>query len=314
MSDEQFGRRASLIVAAGAAGLDLSEFHFKFQISAADQESPNAATIRIYNLSAATMLSMRGEYTRVVLQAGYESSFGVIFDGTIKQYRIGKENATDTYIDILAAENDLEYNYGVCNATLAAGSTAQDRLAAAAKGIGVPLGTVDNTLAVSGGTLPRGKVLWGMGRNFMRCAAQSLGATWTITGGKVNVTGLRGYLPGEAVVLSAKTGMIGLPEQTEDGIKVRALLNPKLRIGGLVKIDNAAINQIVQGSGEIKLPMGQIVYNSRAALSFPASIASDGLYRVFVVEYVGDTRGNEWYSDLICLAVDPSSQQVQAVN
>ena len=40
--------------------------------------------------------------------------------------------------------------------------------------------------------------------------------------------------PAEAVVLTAETGLVGAPEQTNDGIKVRCLLNPRLRIGGRI--------------------------------------------------------------------------------
>ena len=39
----------------------------------------------------------------------------------------------------------------------------------------------------------------------------------------------------------------------------------------------------------------------------PAAVAADGLYRVLVVEYQGDTAGNDWYADLTCLAADGSA-------
>lgn len=50
----------------------------------------------------------------------------------------------------------------------------------------------------------------------------------------------RGYLPGEAVVLSAGTGLIGTPKANDKGIEIKCLLNPRLRIGGRVRLDNAA--------------------------------------------------------------------------
>lgn len=320
--DQQWKRKATLIVAAGDDGLDLSELRFKFVIRQSDEESPNTATIRVYNLSDDTMRKITGrapvEYTRVILQAGYEySAFGVIFDGTIKQFRKGRENATDKYLDILAAMGDIEYNFGVCNSTLAAGSTHEDRLKAIAAGMGLDVGQV--TPLNTGGVLPRGKVLWGMGRALMRCEAATRGATWSVQNGKVDVVSLTGYLPGEAVVLSALTGMVGIPEQTDQGIRVRCLLNPKLRIGGLVQIDNASINQTMQadlrasGFESRELPGGaQLAYDRNAGLQFLASVASDGFYRVYVVEYAGDTRGKEWYSDIICLAADKSSGTVKA--
>jgi hypothetical protein len=325
MTDALFGRRASLTIAAGGSALDLSEFHFRFQISAADFESPNSAVIRVYNLSRDTVRSLVGptsEYTRVVVQAGYENgAFGVIFDGTIKQWRVGKENATTTYLDILAAENDVEYNFGVGNVTIAAGTTAIDRMTQIAQAMGLSLGDLDPRIT---GVVPspRGKVAWGNARLQMRSLSKSLGATWNIEGGKINVTTLQGYRAGEAVVISPATGMVGVPEQTDQGIKVRALINPRLRVGGLVQIAADSINATSQADlradgvfQQRNLPIGQVVYNSRyGATAYYANVSTDGFYRVYAIDYSGDTRGQEWYADLICLAVDISSQTVQAKN
>lgn len=318
--DQQWGRKSSLLVAGSDDAIDLSDMHFRFRVSNADQESPNTAVIRVYNLSPDTVRRITGrtpvEFTRVILQAGYAgTSVGVLFDGTIKQFRKGRENATDTFLDILAAAGDIEYNFGVCNSTLAAGSTPNQRVTAIASQMG--LGVVDPSV-YTGGILPRGKVLWGMGRALMRCQANTRGATWSIQDGKAQLTPLDGYLPGEAVVLSAASGLIGIPEQTEQGVRARCLLNPKLRIGGLVKIDNASITQISQADLKASgfpvsgLPVGQVPFDRYAGLQLPADIAADGIYRLYVAEFEGDTRGVPWYADIIGLAVDPSSNKVLA--
>lgn len=323
MNGQQWIRKAALIVAdAAGEGLDLSELRFKFKVAASDNESPNTATIRVYNLADDTVKKIIGrtpvEFTRVVLQAGYENAaYGVIFDGTIKQFRRGKENATDSYLDILAAEADIEFNFGVLNSTIAAGSTAQTRVAQAAQQMGLQLGNAPALAA--GGTLPRGKVFWGMGRAMLRTEAMNVGATWNIQGGKVNVVPLDGYLPGEAVVLSAATGLIGIPEQTEQGIRARCLLNPKLQIAGLVQIDNASINQTSQadlrasGFPTRNLELGQIAYDKYAGTpQMFADVTADGFYRLYVVEFIGDTRGQEWYAELVGLAADTSTKKVLA--
>ncbi len=303
-------RKSSLIVAIGEEGLDLSEMHFKFHIQDSDEQSPNTATIRVYNLAAETVKQIQGEYTRVILNAGYQNgNYGVIFDGTIKQFRRGRENATDTYLDILAAHGDIEYNFSVISKTIAAGATDSSAIInTISEGMNLP---VDNKLGPTGGVLPRGKVLWGMNRDLMRQMVRSQGATWSIQNGRIQVIPLTGYLPTEAVLLTANTGMIGLPEQTDEGIKVRSLLNPKLDIGGTVKIDNSSINQ-TSAQGQNALPVGQLAYNQNAAVQFLADVTNDGLYRLYVVEHIGDSRGQEWYSDMICLAVDQSIGQVKA--
>lgn len=315
----QYLRKATLIVGEkdGEEGIDLSELRFRFRICQSDFERPNTADIRVYNLSREKIMALTSgkvEYNRVVLQAGYQNAdFGVIFDGTIKQFRIGRENQVDTYLDILAAHGDLPYNFAVINKTLAPGSTYLDRVNATCDAMQLKLDKRSaDVMRATGGTLPRGKVMFSLGRVQMRHAVKSNNASWSIQNGKVVVTPIDGYREGEAVVLNSQTGMIGVPEQTEQGIMVRCLLNPKFEIGGLVKIDNASINQTI-AQQSVKLTAGQSRYDSRISQEqYLANVESDGYYRVFVVDYIGDTRGREWYADLTCLAVDKSSKKVLA--
>lgn len=288
------------MLAAGGKALDLSQMRFRFEVRAADVETPNTCYVRVYNLKDETVNVAIKEYTRVVVQAGYEDgNFGVIFDGTIKQFKKGKESNTDTFLEIMAADGDLGYNFGVVNKTLAAGSSPQDRAQALADAMGAGLDKNANQyLQSTGGILPRGKVLFGLAREFMRDLTVSTASRWSIQNGTVTIIPLTGYLPGDVVKLTARTGLIGIPEATDGGIQVTTLLNPLLTVGNRVQIDNKSINQTT-----IK-EQGFPQYN---ALSFPASTDRDGFYRVLVVEHSGDTRGQEWYSHLVCLAVDPSA-------
>lgn len=320
MSTEQYKRKATLVVGrperlsnnpsayVPGSALDLSEFHFTFSTVQQDVESPSNCSIRVYNLSRQTLDNLtKNEYSTVVLQAGYEGRYGVIFKGTLKQFRIGKESATTTYLDLLASDGDQAYNYSVVAKTLAASSTPQDRINAALAAMAPNGVTAGHLMPFTGGVLPRGKVLFGMARAAVRNEARQQGATWEIANGQVNIIPLDGYLPGEAVELNALTGMIGIPEQTENGIRVRSLLNPLITVGGLVKIDNRSINRIVQQNPRA----ATVAYNSYTGIQLLATVTNDGLYRVFVAEHQGDTRGQAWYTDIVCLAVDPSSKKVQ---
>lgn len=309
----QYLRRANLLVVEGEQALDLSQMHFVFETKQADEESPNNCAIRVFNLSEDTSNRVRGEYSRVVLQAGYAASgAGVIFDGTIKQFRVGRNpEGLTTYLDILAADGDTAYNFSLVSRSMAAGSTAAERVRAgidAMAGDGVKAGAVD--VPGTGGVLPRGKVLFGLARAAIRGEAATAGATWNISNGLVNVTPLDGYLPSEAVVLTASTGLIGRVEQTEDGMRCRSLLNPRLIVGGLVKIDNRSINQTAAAPGA-EIAGGQVPYNRWAGVQQFATLANDGLYRIYVAEHKGDTRGGEYYTDLVCLAVDPVTMKVK---
>jgi hypothetical protein len=307
----QFGRKVSLLLVEGEQALDLSRLRFRFSTAQEDEESPNNCSIRVFNLNEDTVRKVQKEYTRVVLQAGYENgAFGVIFDGTIKQFRIGREgDAINSYLDILAADSDLAYNFATVNKTLAAGSSASERIAvilAAKSKYGIKPGTL--VIPSTGGVLPRGKVLFGMAKTMMRSEVQNIGATWSLQNGQVNVVPLDGYLPGEAVVLSALTGLIGRVEQTQDGVRARCLLNPKIVVGGLVKIDNKSVNQTVQQNPDA----APVAYNQWTGIQNLATVTADGLYRVYVAEHTGDTKGQEFYTDLVCLTVNPVLEKVIA--
>lgn len=307
---QQWLRKLFLIVSEGTQGIDLSELRVRFKVTAADAESPNAASIRVYNLADATVKRVQSEYTHVTLQAGYEEgSFGVIFQGTIKQFRTGKENNIDSFLDILASDGDIAYNFGTLNKTLAAGAKQSDVLSAVANQVGLGVGYLPPDINGSNPQeLARGKVLWGMARSQLRRSANTLGATWSIQNGKVQVIPLTGYLPNEVVEISSLTGMIGVPEQTAGGIKLRCLINPKMAVGGLIKINNKDINRLVESSKNIY----GVPYNQWAGIQYASTLSNDGIYRIYVIEYEGENRGESWYADLTCLAVDQSTGKVKA--
>lgn len=310
VNGNQFLRKASLLLVRGQQALDLSAFRFTFRTQQSDIQSPNNCAIRVYNLTPQTMAKVQGEYSEVVLQAGYkDGNYGVIFQGTIRQFRLGKEGAKDTYLDILAADGDLFHNLAFISKTFGPEATASQRVQAIASSLGSqPVGLGYNGLQPTGGTLPRGKVLHAMARVALSAETQQQGATWNINAGKINIIPVNGYLPGEVVVLNARTGLIGRPEQTQDGITARCLLNSLLVPGGLLQIDNASINRTVNANPNAP----PVPYNQNVGLQFLADVTADGFYRVYVAEHVGDTRGNDWYTELVCLSVDRSTKKVLA--
>lgn len=302
-SDYQFGRVCTLLVSnkAGKA-LDLSALRIKFSVKRSDTMTPNCADIRVYNLDPNTVAIIKKEFTRVTLQAGYVGNYGVIFQGNVKQIIAGRESATDTFIDIVAGDGDRAYNFAVVNATLAKGSSQNDQLSAAFTSMsqqGVGQGFVGS---LPENKLPRGKVMWGNARSYIKDVADSSGFAWSIQDEKINFVKQSAYLPGERVVLTSKTGLIGTPQQTNEGVNCKCLLNPKIKIAGRIEINNASIEL---------LKINLSVPGSPA--NIPAPLTADGVYYVLVVEHQGDTRGTEWHSNLITLNVDVTTNPLNSV-
>jgi len=303
-TQRQFLRRCNVLISGDAgAGLDLSQLRTKFVIKKTDGQTPNTAAVTIYNVAEDVAARIGKEFTAIKVQAGYDSLYGRIFAGTIKQVRRGRENGTDSYISIAAGDGDVAYNGATVNATLQAGATQTDQANLSVHsmtGLGVTAGP---TVANNGVKLPRGKVLYGMARDYLRHHAKELDASWSIQDGVVQFVAQTGTLPTQAVVLTSKTGLVGTPEQTDDGIKVRCLLNPRITIGGKVRLNQRDI-------AEAALPDS----TQGDAVNKPVAIQQDGFYRVLVAQFVGDTHGQEWYVDLLCLGVDdtlPTGKQVK---
>jgi len=305
MADDsrQYLRACTLIVSGSDRnGLDLSQLRIKFSVKRSGVQTPNTADIRVYNLEEQTALRIRKEFTKVTLQAGYQGNFGVIFQGNIKQVILGRESATDTFIDIVAGDGDLAYNFAVVNATLAAGSTQGDQVSAAVKSMNSKGVTAGHLGEMPANQLPRGKVMFGNARNYLRDTAQSTGSDWSIQNEKVTFVKKKAYLPGERIVLTSKTGLIGTPQQTTDGLNVKCLLNPNIKMSSQIEINNKSV-------ADFKVNLD--VPNSPA--NIPAPLSADGVYYVLVAEHTGDTRGVEWYTSMVCLNIDPTTNPINSV-
>lgn len=304
ITNYQYRRHFSLIVyGTNLNGLDLSPLHCKFAIKRSSNMTPNCADIRIYNLDQNTALQIKKQFTKVLIQGGYDSNYGVIFKGNIKQVIIGRESATDTFVDLNCGDGDLAYNFAIVNASMKAGSSMQDQL----NQISQPMSSLGTALGKSQPgfnptLLPRGKTLWGSSRDYMRDLASQNGLTWSIQNEQIQFIPQQGYAKGISVVLTSKTGMIGTPQQTNIGVNVVALMNPIINPGQTIKIDNASV-------AGLKIDLG----NPKDPVNLAPPLTADGVYYVLVIEQTGDNRGVDWYSKLICCTVNPSSNPINSV-
>lgn len=306
----QWLRKAELLVGDGAA-LDLSDFHFTFNITHTDSSTPNAGKIRIYNLSPGTVSQIRKEFTRVVLKAGYEGSFGTIFDGTLIEAASGHQDQTSSFLEIKAADGDLPYNFAVVNQSLKKGATVQDRIRAV-MGSMAPMGTVAGYMSeLPARPLARGRVMACMARDALDEICRSVGAVWTIQEGKLVIVSERSYVRDTVQILTDRTGVVGRPVQTEQGIKVKMLLNPDVKPGRMVYLDNDSIERYRYQTESEKANQGK--HSGAGGGGKPAravdgtsqrKLDEDGYYYVMVAEHKGDTQGQDWYTTITCLARD----------
>ncbi|WP_394025301.1 phage protein [Xanthobacter flavus] len=295
----QWIRQCRLMIGNGSEAVDVSDLRIRFNVQRATTPTPEQADIIITNLSNATANRIvSDEYKNVVLQAGYDGNFDTIFEGEIVQRRgPGRESPTDTYVNLLVKGGQLAVSYGVVNKTLAAGHTIRDQVDACLEAL-KPYGIVAGHISDLGSTkMPRGRAMFGMVRNQLRSICNAVGATWWIEGKKLNILSNKENMPGDAIVINSGTGMIGMPVQTIDGVEVRCLLNPRINLGSVLKIDEASIQRAKYSLDNVDS------YLIDQKPLYDSNIASDGLYQVKFMSHSGDTRGTDWYTDSICIAL-----------
>lgn len=325
------------ILSESGEGISLSDFKVTFRIEWTDTRWPRVAMVKIYNLSKDTCSRILGkEFAKIKIIAGYDgmpaavdssqigvateidpskvgqtngTNFGEIFSGEIRFTVTGRDNPTDTWVLIQAIDGHQAFMNASVTTTLAAGYTVADVHSAAMDSFN-PYGV---TKGVTGDTpvtvFPRGRVLYQSTRDVMDNVAAQCSATWQLVDGQAQMVPNDKYVQ-EAIVLNSDTGLIGMPQQTMGaGVNVRCLINPNIRLKGLVQLDQASIYRTSLSSEEVKaLPGRAREDNTNGNLSVngtlqqPASIAADGVYIVSAIDYTGDTRGQPWYMDLMCIA------------
>jgi hypothetical protein len=300
----QYQRRVSIVIAGAGQRWDFANFRCRFEVRRGDSQAPNTADVRIYNLrddAANQIAPVTSEFKTLTIKVGYGENtppeqLGQIFTGTICQVRVGRESALDTYVDITAADGDRAYNFATISASMVAANPA---------GIAATLQNAMSAHGVTQGTKPafstssvlsRGKVLYGPAKDELRDFCQDVNVAWSVQDQLLTYISMTALQPGPPLKLTPTSGLIGTPEQTQNGITVRSLMNPSIKIGSLIVLD-ATINRQ-------RYPTDYLSVAGSLATSQQNRINAENQYYVMWVEHSGDTRGTEWYSTMTCLAVD----------
>ncbi|HCW79878.1 MAG TPA: hypothetical protein DG942_02090 [Ruminococcaceae bacterium] len=276
--------------------LDVSDLRVQFQIRRCAMYYPNQAVISIYNLSAETENSIIQEGYRVIVEAGYKNGIcGQIFDGTVIMYTRAKVNGTDFVLNILAIDGDQFLNEGFCSFTYAKGQTARQVVNNICNKASSPVSLGYASPSLDKIVMSKGGAVYGQPKKTLADIAKTINGTWFIDNGKLYMFSYSDsankvpspYNRPSAVELNPLTGLLGNPQQVNYGVQARCLLNPKLTPYGLIHIASKYITE----------QMAQIGSYSQG-ITFPYTLDPNGIYRICSITFTGDTRGNEWYSDI----------------
>ncbi len=281
-----FLRRYSLILGqAGTASIEMTEAEIQFRIEKTNTSEQNKMNLKIYNVNPTHRNSLNKKDMLIIFKVGYnDQALKTVFQGNLVDIKSSKDN-TDMITEINAGDGHLQLRQSRSSHSFESGITVREvthRLVndfnqVSSEQIAIKSMKGDaledvyqNGISISGSTKQTlDKLLGGKGLQ------------WSIQNGAFEVNPSFAANLEEVVYLSAKTGLIGIPEFmnvapgqlapidgkdtiTQDGIRFVSLLNPNIEPARRVQIESP-----------------------------PGTVKT---YTVQKVTHTGDFRGNEWIS------------------
>lgn len=242
-----------------------------FQVTRSGKKDPNTADVSIYNLSKESRSALQEKNIVTTISAGYAENVSQIFIGELQRATSVRDGA-DWITSFQSGDGVKAYKQARISKSFAGPVAVTDVLEAAVNALGVGLGNLREKLSEGGlrealTEFTNGFVAKGKAEQTVEKIAKALGYTFSIQDGQARFLGPTDTVNTDQVILLTSTsGLIGSPEPGEDGIvKTRSLLQPDLLPGRRVKVE---------------------------------ALEVDGFFRIEKSVFVGDTWGDDWYTDL----------------
>lgn len=280
-SNKLYLRRVSLQVVSLAAIKDFEGLRITFEVEKSNEGKPAPANISIYNLSDKSRALFEGVGTRVILSAGYESNFGVIFSGNIvrakqkKKKSIVKETTQHRYeeVDIIteieAADGHNKYRTSYTARAFPPGTKVRDVLSALTTDFGLTA-NIDLEAIAEDAQYAQGFSACQETRYLLDDICKTYGLEWSIQNEILQIISKDKTTKFGAILLTPKTGLIGSPVKTTNGCEFKSLLQPSIIPGASVKLESKFFN---------------------------------GLYKVQKVTHKGDSHEGDFYSECEATAI-----------
>ena len=298
--------------------MNVSDLKCTFKCSYTNGTALTAGTLVIYNMNVATEKEIITEAFQIAIYGGYEQGqYGEIFTGDIVQVIRNRENGIDYRLEILAIRGYQELQMNHVRSSVAANSDARAIVEQVCKGSEIPMkaGEVSDLLPKQ--PLPRGKILFGKPFKYLREIAMNNNAFFQLNDKKeVEVHAMYDEIPENmCLTLTPESGLVGTPKYSDNGIIIKMLLDPRVKVRSMIKIDNSIVQRQLMSidtsmSGKNNQQPQKLVFDQ------------DGEYEVLSVTHSGDTWGDDWTTEVVGIsrtgrntlqtAVSNNTQSLQA--
>ena len=236
----QFGRRIIVTV----AGLLISEHRMAVAVNRRADRSADDGTADIYNLARSTEQQIYDRGGLITVEAGYDTQVGLIFEGSVQRVERARRTsgsvARITRVHLSDGIHTPGTDRGAALGGVASrsydGPVAVRQIAAdLVADTGLSAGSL---AAIPAGVTVSGWAFSGQASDGLGALLHSVGCSFYADGDVVQIRRAGSPSRGDAAgfLISAETGMVGSPKDTDEGVEVTMLLNPAVDIGSGLRI------------------------------------------------------------------------------
>jgi hypothetical protein len=274
--------RLCRVVIQGTKEIDIAENKISFEVTKSSNCKENVARIKIWNLSTETRKLITASNSLVRLFAGYADNKGLIevTQGDLTNVRHSR-NSTDTITEIYTHDGKKKLARKPITLSFKDEVTLKNILSKITEqsGFAFRLSGVNTGASVAGGYAAFGDldlVLDGLALVF--------DVKWSVQDGIILIRGTEPLNDSSIMLLTPETGLILNPETLKQTPKnladsdaplpvnvyaLQSLLQPHLQVNDLIAVESQDLN---------------------------------GNFRINKITHTGDTRGNDWYSNIEVIA------------
>lgn len=233
-------KRARGSFSEGGNEVLLSGLRVSCSIIKAGGNSMGTAEFKVYGMTLSLMnqLSTLGMKIQlqprdlVSIEAGTEGQMSTVFIGSVYSAYADLQAAPDVSLVVLAhtggwesvtSADPLSFQGSTDVGQIMSGLATKMGLAFENSGVNVKLSS---------------PYFFGSPRNQAQACAIAADINWSIDDGKLAIWPKNGARNGAATLVSPRTGMVGYPSYTAQGIMVRSLWNPNIGFGGKIQVES----------------------------------------------------------------------------
>lgn len=217
--------------------------HIAFSLQKADTETQNTGKVTIWNLNDAHLAALNEKDCVVSLRAGYNTHLSLIFAGIVS-YATTAMDGSDRKTEIEVIDSLVEVRDTYVSISYKGKVNWKTILDDVAAQMGVAISYAYNVKFTD---VQNGYTYVGKARNILTKGCNCCGLAWSLQNGVLQVKRKNGVMSKEVYLLSAETGLLGIPARvvvSEDeatgtntlGWDVEYLLNGAINIGDYVKV------------------------------------------------------------------------------